>query len=436
MKPSLLSSLQNKTISLLGYGVSNRAVCKYLMKNNIYPTIRNNTEVNLPSGVSGIFGQGHENACEDVVFRSPSWRAKDKRVGQEVYTDISFFLDDISAFKIGVTGSDGKTTTTTLIYKMLLASGKVAHLGGNIGVPIASVYEKIKKEDFLCLELSSFQLFDYAPMLDIAIVTSLSQNHLDWHRDEDEYFLSKANIVKNAKKQIINYDISNRELFSGNNLAYFSVNNCESLLNNKNDFVYIKNGYIYYNKTRLFSIDGIKLRGKYNLYNILGATLALYDIVPLEKIKEVAYSYKGEPHRSEHISTQGGVFFVDSSADSTPTRTISTLSAYPKNRVIAIMGGYDKCLDYTPLKDACKELLGVILFGANRDKIARALTGTRKLILANDIYEATKIAYGLAKKGDYIILTPASASFDMFENYIDRAEKFKDAIRGLENGEN
>ena len=436
MENSIVSQLRGKTVSLLGFGVSNRAVCELLVKNGIFPTVRNEKVVELPQGIKGIFGAEHKNVCEDVVFRSPSFRGDEIKKGSEVYTDISFFLERAKGFKIGITGSDGKTTTTTLIYKMLISDGKKAHLAGNIGVPLASVVDKTTNDSYMAIELSSFQLFDYCPPLDVSVVTSISENHLDWHKSYKEYVLSKSNVAKRAKRQVVNYDIKERALFSGENTTYFSTKSCQHLLGGKESYVYIKDSYVYHNEERLFSVDKITLKGEYNLYNILGAVGALFGIVSLESMKKVAYSYEGTPHRNEHILTQGGVFFVDSSADSTPTRTKTTLGAHQKSKVIAIMGGYDKCLDYTPLNEVAGDLKLIVLFGANKQKIRDSIPSAKRVILVNNIYEATKIAYKEARAGDFVVLTPASASFDMFENYIDRAEKFKDAIRGLGNGEN
>ena len=436
MEKSYLARLFKKSVSLLGYGKSNEAVFDYLSKNGIVPIIRNEREIPLPNGAHGIFDKDYDAACEDVVFRSPGVRGTRIKEGAEVFTDVSFFLERLKAFKIGITGSDGKTTTTVLIHKILEKDEKRSHLVGNIGIPIASVVDDVLSGDFLVAELSSFQLFDYEPNLDIAVVTSISENHLDWHKSFSEYVCAKRNIVKNARKRVIYYDMPYRDSFTFENTTFFSLNDCSPYLDSSCSFVYLKDGFVFYNEKRLFKADVVKLRGNHGLLNAMAAVASLYGLVSLDSVASVLSTYEGERHRAEHVATINGIKFINSSVDSTPTRTKTTLSSFPLDKTVVILGGYDKNLDYTPLKDIANEILAAVVFGSNREKIVRALTGACRVILVNDINEATKTAYYESAKNGYVILSPASASFDMFENYKDRAEKFIDAVRGLKNGEN
>ncbi len=428
------SILNGARVCLLGYGVSNKAMCQYLIKKEIFPSVRNKEKIPLPQGVTGIFGNGYLNADEDIVFRSPGIRGEEISKTSRVYTEATFALEEINAHKIGITGSDGKTTTTTLIYKMLSAEGHIAHACGNIGTPIISLADKVTPDDFLACELSSFQLFDNEPAIDTAVITSISENHLDWHASLAEYLYSKRNILKRARCAVINYDMEYRELFTHHTTTYFSTRQIPRAFSPRESLVYIKDGYIYYNEKRLFPKSEIKLKGEYNLSNALASIGAVYPYVSIKKMREVLSTFDGVEHRSQEISQLGGVTFVDSSVDSSPSRTQKTLSCYPLEKSIVIMGGYDKSLSYECLEGATRGAKLIILMGANREKIRKCITGAKRVILVNNIFEATTLAYKNSIAGDFIILSPASASFDMFKNYIERAEKFKEAIRGLEDG--
>ena len=429
-----IKSLFGSSISLIGYGVSNKALLRYLLKIGACPVVRSPVPVDLPNGIEGVFGKDYLDASEDVIFRSPSVRPDKFPASSHVFTEAGFTLESSCAHKIGITGSDGKSTTSTLIHKMLSGAGLTSYLGGNIGTPLIDYLDVAGRGDYLVCELSSFQLYDYEPPLDVCVITSISENHLDWHTSLGEYIFSKRNILKRAKRAVVNYDCEYRGFFTHSNTTYYSLSDCHDKLNAGEDYVYLRNGYVYYNEKRLFPKDIIKIKGKYNLLNMLGAIGAVYKLVPLEEIIEVAKSFSGLSHRAEGIYTLNGVKFVDSSADSTPARTLATLSAFPKERVALIMGGYDKNLSYDILRTELSGVKLVILYGANKEKIKNSINGAVKSIYANDISEAVCLAYNLAHEGDYVLLSPASASFDMFKDYRDRAEKYKDAIRGLENG--
>ncbi len=427
--------LCGKSVTLIGYGVSNRALLKLLMQNGIFPIVRSEKAVDLPIGIRGIFGNGYLDVSEEIAFRSPSVHPDKIRGCASVYTDCDLLLGATNAYKIGITGSDGKTTTTTLIGEILKCDGKRTHVCGNIGVPLASVFPKITSEDFVACELSSFQLHRAEIPLDIAVVTSISENHLDYHADIYDYVTAKQNILKKAKRAVINYDMQYRDVFCHPEITYFSKNDLSSQVSAggaRTHYVYIKDGFIYFDGEHLFSLDIIKMRGAHNVYNVLGAVGALYGTVSLESIVKTAKSFRGVAHRNEEISTLGGVKFINSSADTSPARTLTTLKNYYGERAVAIMGGRDKALDYSPLSSVAEKLHAVVVMGENRAKIIKEISAFTKVIAVNDIYEATKTAYLLAKPSGYVILTPASTSFDMFNDYKERAEKFKDAVLHLD----
>lgn len=430
-----LNLLKNKTVSLVGYGVSNRAIAEYLQKNNIDFLVRSRERVDLPSKIKGIFGVGYLKAEEDVVFRSPSVNPRLLSGGGRVFTEISYSLEGTRARKIGITGSDGKTTTATMIHEILKREHS-SFLVGNIGAPLIKYADRVEKDDFLVCELSSFQLYDYTPTLDCAVVTGISQNHLDWHTSMADYVFAKRNILKRAGRVVVNYDSPYKDFFAGKSTTYFSLYDISSLAKKGVDCVYIKGEYIYHNSEPLFPRETVKAKGKYNLLNALSAIAATYEYASLDSICQALSAFVGVPHRAEQIEETDGITFVDSSIDSTPARTKSTLDDFPKEKSIVIMGGYDKNLSYEMLGEVSKGLKCVVLFGENRKKIYDAILGSGvKIINVNNILEATYASYKEASAGDFVILSPASASFDMFKNYEERAENFKEAIRGLKNGE-
>ena len=431
-----LYSLRDKSVTLIGYGLSNRALLKFLTKNGIFPSVRCPKAVELPSGIRGIFGDGYLNVSEEICFRSPAVHP-DKIAGNaKIYTDCDLFLNMTRAHKIGVTGSDGKTTTTTLIYEIFKADKKRAHLCGNVGVALGDVFDNISDGDFVACELSSFQLHQAEIELDTAVITHISENHLDYHTDMNDYVSAKKNILKHTPHAVVNYDMQRAYEFFAKNTTYFSSSDLSlqaknHTLGTRAHYVYIKDGFVYYDSECLFPLEIIRLKGVHNVYNVLAAVGATYKICSLNAIISAVSSFSGVPHRNEEIYSLGGVKFIKSSADTSPARTVTTLENYKNERVVSIMGGSEKGLDYSPLKEVAKNLTAVILLGANREKISKEISAFTKVIAVNDINEATKTAYELARPSGYVILTPASASFDMYIDYKDRAEKFKQAALRL-----
>ena len=434
--------LKGKSISLVGYGVSGRSMCRYLEKKGIPFLVRCEGKCDLPKGALGVFGRGYLNTCEDIVFRSPGVRPDKIRGGGTVLTEAAFGLDLLKSFKVGVTGSDGKTTTSTLIYRMLACGGKNAFLGGNIGYPIIDFVGKAAPGDYLVAELSSFQLMDASPLLDVAAVTNISENHLDWHKDMDEYICAKKNIIKNAKRSVLNYDDPVVREQRNGAVTYFSLENREHLVKNDEHFVHIVNGQVCYDRDVLFPVCDVGLRGAFNLQNVLCAIGCTYEIVGRDACYQVAREFCGVGGRQEIVGEWQGVTYINSAIDTTPTRTKNTLSAYPSEKTIAILGGYDKNLSYDSLRDVLSSTKAVVLCGENREKIMKAIG--RHVINVNTIGEAVEVAYKLADEGDFVILTPASASFDMFKSYRQKGEAFENAVKvkqvkgckGDKNGEN
>lgn len=418
-------------IGLVGYGVSNQAMCRYLMSRGVFPTVRNEKEVSVPSGVT-LVTEDYLNTTEDVIFRSPVIRPDLIKGGGIVTSECAYALEMLKGTKIAVTGSDGKTTTSTLIYKMLLEEGRRATLCGNIGTPIIECAPNSSPDTYTVCELSSFQLLDMTPHLDTAVITNITENHLDWHTDMCEYVEAKKNILKHAAHLVLNYDDEQvRALARGAHVTYFSVQDLSHTRPHAGHIVYVRDGTIYYDDVPVLSSSEIRIGGTFNVANFACAIAAIYPSVSHDAIIRVARTFDGVDSRMKCIKKVGGVSFIDSSIDSTPSRTIATLTAFENEKAIVIMGGYDKHLSYAPLSRALKDIKRVILCGENAQKIYDAIKDVTTPTLATTLSEAVKVAYSEAASGDSVILSPASASFDMFKNYKERAKCFKAAVDAL-----
>lgn len=425
-------TFENKTVALLGLGVSNSAVRDYLIKHHITPAVYLSKAEETAKTPDAFYCKNFFDIKEDIVFRSPSLRPDKIKTNGQIFTEIGFALENSVCHKIGITGSDGKTTTSTLIYEMLKDKYD-SFLVGNIGKPLISEIDSITPRSYVICELSSFQLFDLCPSLECAVITSISENHLDWHKSLLEYIYSKRNILKKAKRAVLCFDCEYKSFFAHENITYYSLNDLSSLVGNGSHYVYLKNDTVYYDTKPLFRKGITRITGDYNLKNLMTAIGACYPLVSLERIKEVAGTFKGVSHRCEYVGNINGVTFVDSSIDSTPNRSINTLSAFPGKRTIAIMGGYDKNLTYHSLKGTLKSLKGVIICGQNKEKLLDVSPNGARVV--NTMKEAVSLAYKSAKCGDFVVLTPASASFDMYKNYKEKSKDYKKEIGAL-NGEN
>lgn len=424
--------IYEKSVSLIGYGKSNRAMHEYLLKNGIVPTVRNASDIAVPVGTR-LITEDYLNVSEELAVRSPVIRPDRIRGDCRITSEIACALEIMKGKKIGVTGSDGKTTVSTLIYSMLKADKKEAALCGNIGVPAIDTAQQSTHDTHTVLELSSFQLMDIAPQLDTAVITNVTENHLDWHTDMDEYIGAKRNVLKNARRCVLNYgDKTVRELYMPDKETVFFSLDAPDKTHKNAHYVFTDNGWICYDGKRVVALCDIALSGAFNVLNIEAALGALFGEVSTDAIESVATSFTGVSGRMELVKTLGGVSFYDSSIDSTPSRTISTLSAFYKAKTVLILGGYDKNLSYDCLSGALCGIKGAVLCGANRDKIYASVRGVCDIYVTDTLEDAVKQAFDIASDGDSVLLSPASASFDAFENYKERSEKFKEIIRKIQ----
>lgn len=447
-------NVAGKNITVIGIGISNLSLIKYLVSLGANVTAcdrrsaedlgENYTELeNL--GVKFNLGDGYlNNLSGDMIFKTPGMRydvpelLKAKENGSIVTSEMEVFFEVCPSHIIAVTGSDGKTTTTTLIHKMMTDAGYKTWLGGNIGNPLLTDTEKMKENDWVILELSSFQLHTMRKSPEIAVITNISPNHLDMHKDYKEYIDAKKNImlyqnegdtlIVNADNQVT-ADIGKS---ANGAVKYFSRNGMAD--------VYLDGNIIKRGIVEILNIKDIKIPGMHNVENYMAAIAAVSGLVSKDVIVNVAKTFGGVEHRIELVRTLDGVKYYNSSIDSSPNRTINTLRVFP-NKVIMIAGGKDKGIPYDEIGPALAEHVKVlILIGATSDKIQEALdaeinkTGNGKdieVIRATSYEDAVNTARSKAHDGDVVLLSPASTSFDMFRNFEERGNLFKKIVNEL-----
>ena len=447
-------NVAGKNITVIGIGISNLPLIKYLVSLGANVTAcdrrsaedlgENYTELEK-LGVKFNLGDGYlNNLSGDMIFKTPGMRydvpelLKAKENGSIVTSEMEVFFEVCPSHIIAVTGSDGKTTTTTLIHKMMTDAGYKTWLGGNIGNPLLTDTEKMKENDWVILELSSFQLHTMRKSPEIAVITNISPNHLDMHKDYKEYIDAKKNImlyqnegdtlIVNADNQVT-ADIGKS---ANGAVKYFSRNGMAD--------VYLDGNIIKRGIVEILNIKDIKIPGMHNVENYMAAIAAVSGLVSKEVIVNVAKTFGGVEHRIELVRTLDGVKYYNSSIDSSPNRTINTLRVFP-NKVIMIAGGKDKGIPYDEIGPALAEHVKVlILIGATSDKIQEALdaeinkTGNGKdieVIRATSYQDAVNTARSKAHDGDVVLLSPASTSFDMFRNFEERGNLFKKIVNEL-----
>ena len=442
------NKLKSSKIAILGLGVSNIPLLEYLHNLGCDVVVFNTKPLdkNLKDklNIYKIKYYNEENAFDylhgfDIIFRSPSILPTRKELviakeeGAVITSEIRELLHLAPCKVIGVTGSDGKTTTTTLINEILKANSYHTFLGGNIGTPLFTKLSEMKKEDIIVLELSSFQLMDMDISPNISIITNIAENHLDIHSSFEEYIDAKKNIFKyqdNKGILVTNADNEITNKFKGNGeTRYFSRSK-------QTNYFYTDGTYIYYNGKKILNKNDIKLRGIHNLENIATALTAVIDLIDLDKSIEVIKNFNGVEHRLEFVREINNVKWYNDSVSSSPTRTIAGLYSYDEN-IVLIAGGYDKHLDYTNIaKPILDKVTKLILMGDTKEKIYNAVTTSVmnpniEIYKCNTLQEVVDKAKEVAIPGEIVLFSPASASFDMFKNFADRGNQFKDLVNKL-----
>ncbi len=442
--------IKDKTVAVIGIGISNRSLIGFLQRLGAKVSAYDRkTKEELGSiydeltakGVKLTLGDGYlDEITEDVVFKTPGMRfdvpalENARARGAWVTSEMEVFFDVCPAHIIAVTGSDGKTTTTTLVYKFLEAAGKKVRLGGNIGKPILADVEGITEDEWVVLELSSFQLHTMRKSPDIAIITNITPNHLDVHKDYQEYIDAKKNIMayQNSDNLLVTnaYNDETKKIVAE---ARGSVRTFSAYTNA--DFE-LKNDAICGFGEELLKISDIKIPGMHNVENYMTAMAAVYDIVPKDVFVKVAREFGGVEHRIELVRELDGVKYYNSSIDSSPNRTLNTLKVFGDN-VVMIAGGKDKGIPYDEVgKPIVEHVKVLILIGKTADKIEEAVksadnSGKVKILRATAYEEAVLLAKNNSQSGDVVILSPASTSFDMFNNFEERGNLFKRIVNEL-----
>ncbi len=359
--------------------------------------------------------------------------------GKTVTSEMELFFELCPAPIYAVTGSDGKTTTTTVIAGLLKQAGKTVHLGGNIGNPMLPAVEQVETSDTAVVELSSFQLTMMTQSPHVAVVTNVAPNHLDWHTDMQEYIDAKANLVayqQPGDRAVLNADNEYTVAFAKNccgEVWWFSRRHPvqRGAYLGEDGILYITDGE---NTVPVLSASEIFIRGVHNIENYLAAFAATFGTVPVEVMADFARTFGGVPHRCELVRQRNGVEWYNDSIGSSPSRTIAGLEAFDR-KVILIAGGYDKHIPYDPLGPvAANTVKHAVLLGATAPAIEAVLRRDAEAVpitRVSSMEEAVQTAERLAGEGDIVFLSPASASFDMYRNFEERGDHFKRLVQEL-----
>ena len=445
-----LETLRGKRILVLGLGVSNRPLLELLLDAGLDVTAcdKSDTEELRAYAARGAklrLGEHYlEDLSADVVFRTPgihpdhpALRAL-REQGTLITSEMEAFFAVCPCRMIAVTGSDGKTTTTTLIAELLGQAGYTVHVGGNIGTPLLDRAETMKREDFAVLELSSFQLMTMTQSPQIAVVTNLAPNHLDIHRDMQEYIDAKKNIFLHQGADGILVLNRDNEITRGFAPEARGAVRWFSRQGSVEDGLWDDGTAIRRGEEVLLRHEEILLPGVHNYENYMAAICAVRDFVSDEDVRAVAASFGGVEHRIELVREKDGVRYHNDSIASSPSRTIAGLRSFDR-KLILIAGGYDKHIPYDVLgPEITAHVKRLILTGATADKIRAATLaapdyepGRPEIEEYADFAEAVRAAAAAAQPGDVVILSPASASFDKFKNFMERGAAFKAIVNSL-----
>ena len=449
-------SLRGKRIAVLGLGVSNRPLVRLLLNfgcdvTGCDRTPREKLEDEVleleAQGCKLSLGETYLDGIEaDVVFRTPGMHPGNPAIeglrakGAKITSEMEVFFELCKCHTIAVTGSDGKTTTTTLVSELLKAEGKKVWLGGNIGTPLLSFLPEMQEEDFAVVELSSFQLMDMERSAQRAVITNLSPNHLDVHKDMDEYIEAKKNVYKFQDQTgllVVNADNDITAPLLGNGATHYFSRQIRP-----ENGTYLENGTIFRVKNgvseAVMPMDTILLPGIHNVENYMTAIAVTDGLVSDETIRRVAATFGGVEHRIELVRIKDGVRFYNDSIASSPSRTIAGLRSFPE-QVILIAGGYDKHIPFDVLgPEVCQHVKRLYLTGATARKIYDAVVncpdyaeGKPEIFVIDDFTETVHAAAASAKEGDVVLLSPACAAFDKFKNFMVRGKFFKKLVQEL-----
>ncbi len=446
--------LKGKHVLVLGLGVSNRPLVRLLLRYGIdvtgcdrTPREQLDAEV-LALEAQGLrlhLGEGYlEGISGDVAFRTPGLHPEKpelvalRSAGTHITSEMEAFFEVCPCPIIGVTGSDGKTTTATLIAEMLRHAGHRVWLGGNIGTPLLDKAAQMCPTDCAVLELSSFQLMDLHHSCHVAIVTNLAPNHLDMHRDMQEYVDAKKNIfLRQTERDTLILNMDNDLTAGFVPLARGTVKGFSCRSDPENG-LFFRDDTIWRGNEPIVRREDILLPGMHNVENYMAAILAVEGLVSDDDVRDVARHFGGVEHRIELVRVKDGVSFYNDSIASSPSRTVAGLRSFSR-KVILIAGGYDKHIPYDVLGPEIVEHVKLLVCtGATGEKIAAATEYAEnyrenqpEILKIDDFYEAVRTAAARAEAGDVVLLSPASAAFDKFKNFMVRGAEFKKTVMAL-----
>lgn len=449
-----IESLKGRRVTVIGAGVSNRPLIRLMCEAGIVPTVCDRSESLHPElvglDINAVLGEGYlDHLDADIIFRTPGLhpdvpplRAA-RQAGAIVTSEMEAFMRLCPCRIIAVTGSDGKTTTTSLIAQMLRDGGHTVHVGGNIGTPLLAKVPEIRSEDVVVLELSSFQLHSMECSPDVAVITNLAPNHLDVHPSYSDYVEAKKQIFRHQKSTgvlVLNAD-------NADTAACAPESNCSvrwfSRQQRVADGVYlapdgsilrVQNG----EETILMPAAEIRLPGVHNTENMMAAFAAVEDFVSTDAICHTARTFAGVAHRLETVRVLHGVRYINDSIASSPSRTIAGLRCFDQ-KIILIAGGKDKGVPFDELGPViCNHVKSLYLTGPTAEKIRSAVESAanyraNELVLhcMEDFTETVQAAAAEAKAGDIVLLSPASTSFDRFKNFEERGNTFRKIVEEL-----
>ena len=457
----LADLVRGKKVAFIGAGVSHKKLIEEFVELGAHVTLcdRKNTVDDFGDyadtirrlGIELSLGENYMDGFkgQDIILRTPGFEFFQKPLqdaiaaGTLVTSEVELFFDFCPCEIVGVTGSDGKTTTTTLISKFYEAAGRRVHLGGNIGAALLPMLPDVAPEDVAVVELSSFQLISMRKSPKISVVTNVTPNHLDHHKDMQEYIDAKRNILLHQQppcREVLGYenDISRamQADCKGKQVWFTRLHTTDNgaFLRDDGMLCMAEDGVV----TPFLAQKDVKLRGLHNIENLLAAAAAVWGEVPIEAIQKVGSTFTGVEHRIEPVRVLDGVTYYNDSIGTSPTRTIAGLRSFDE-KVILIAGGYDKKIPYAPLApEILQHVKTLVLMGATGPRIEEAVTALPeyaasglKLEHAKTLEEAVAIARANAVSGDVVFFSPASASFDLYPNFEVRGRHFKSIVNGL-----
>lgn len=450
------TELKGKKVAFIGAGVSHKQLIKIFAEKGAVVTLCDKKELsgfgeyaetlkalNINLSLGENYLEGLKN--QDLIMRTPGFEFFTKELqdelnnGTEVSSEMELFFKLCPCKMYAVTGSDGKTTTTSLIAKMLEESGRKVYLGGNIGRALLPVVHEVTENDVAVVELSSFQLISMKQSPDVAVVTNVTPNHLDHHKDMQEYIDAKRNILlyqcENSKSVLGFENEVSKEMESDvkGKVRFFTR------LNKIDNGGFIDDaGYLTIDGRQIVHQSEVALRGLHNLENLLAAFCAVEGDVDYDVMAKVAREFKGVEHRIEPVRTLNGVQWFNDSIASSPTRTIAGLKAFPQ-KICIIAGGYDKNIPYEPLaKPILDHVKLLVVMGQTGPKIEKVVrehadfaASDIKILRAESMEQAVQLMYENTTEGDVVSLSPASASFDLYPNFEVRGRHYKELVNKL-----